>query len=257
MSELSRNIALGAAAVGTGAALVGATLLTNNRSLTSTNPTQDLGGIGSAVTVTVAEIHPSVTLTSPSNGDVFLNPSISLTSTYQDTLGVGYTLTAPNGNTCELPSHIDSSLSGSYTTTFDVSTCQGGARGVYALKAYLIGNENVYSEIDFTYSIFSLEHTIYDANADPILMVHYGEGIGLVHISTTCNGSANPVAELDYVTERNEDSIDEVLIPLKNKNVTAGNCTATATAKKANGDPINSQDVTGATVQTTFTYTGL
>ena len=243
--------------MGAGAVLVGATLLsTSSTPLTGTYDSLR-GGIGGRVIVEVASINPSVSLTNPASGDVFLSPNISTTATYNDVYTVGYTLTAPNGRTCELAKHQDGTLNGTHNSSVNLTTCEGGAYGVYRLKAYAGGMDNVASEISFTYSQFGLEHTIYDANADPILLVHYGEGIGLVSISTTCAGSSEPVVTLDYVTERNEDSIDEVLLPFKNKNVTAGNCTATATAKKANGDPINSQDVTGATVQTTFTYTGL
>lgn len=240
--------------MGAGAVLVGATLLSTGSTPLVSTPNFPRGGVGGRVIVEVAEINPSVTLTNPTSGDVFLSPTISTTTTYRDVLFVDYTLTAPNGRTCELEQHQDSTLNGTYNGTIDLSTCEGGAYGVYTLNAHAA---SVSSEVSFTYSQFGLEHTIYDANADPILILHYGEGIGLVSISTTCAGSPEPVVTLDYVTERNDDSIDEVLLPFKNKNVPAGTCTATATAKKADGSAINSQSTAGATIQTTFTYTGL
>lgn len=262
MSELSRNIALGAAAVGAGVVIAGATMLSapNPRSGGGNNGG---GGGGATVSVTVREIHPSVSLSSPTNGDVFLSPRLSTTINFKDSQSVNLTLTSPNGTTCDLGTYYDtgsdwSSPSGAnYTGDIDVSTCDGGAHGVYALTASAPGL-SVSSELNFTYSVFNIRPASLDKNGDPIVFVEYGEGIGLVSFSATCNGASSKVLDdYNYVVEDNEDHIDEVLLPFKDKSVAAGTCTVSATAKKASGEPINSQSVEGATATTIITYTGL
>lgn len=262
MSELSKNIALGAAAVGAGVVIAGATILStpNPRSGVGNNGG---GGGGAFVSVTVREIHPAVSLSSPTNGDVFLSPHLSTTINFKDSQSVSLTLTAPNGTTCDLGTYYDtgsdwSSQSGAnYTRDIDLSTCDGGAHGVYALTASAPGL-SVSSEINFAHSIFDLRPASFDSNGDPVVFVEYGEGIGLVTFSAVCAGASGDILNgYNYVVEKNEDYIDEVLLPFKDKGVAAGTCTVSATAKKASGEPINSQSAEGATATTIITYTGL
>lgn len=263
MSDIKKNIALGAAAVGAGAVIAGATILGANPTVLTTPRNGGGSGGGNTVTVTVKEIHPSVTLTNPANGDVFLSAAVSIGSNFKDTPSVSYTLTTPLGKTCELSGYHDGTSAwttqegATHTATLDLTQCEANSYGSYKLTATAPGFDNVKDERTFNLSHFDLHHTMFDRNADPILIVNYGAGIGLVSISVSCGNSSEPVVVMDYVPENNEDHIDEVLLPFKNKNVAAGDCTATATAKKADGSPLNSQDVSGATVQKTFSYTGL
>ena len=270
MSKLTENLALGAAATVAGGVVVGAALLGANapRTLSGNNGGSSGSGGGTTVTVSVAEIHPEVDLTNPATGDVFLSPRINVSTTFKDFTTVGYTLTAPNGNTCELPtggvSSGDWETSAVNNTTIDISTCQGGEYGQYTLKAYSHGfatSDSRYAEdnITFTYSLFSVNYSTFDNNADPIVIIRYGEGIKIVSLVANRVGDNRNILgdELKYVVENNEDHADEIVLPFNDKQALVGSYVVTATALKADGSPINSQDTTSATVTTNFEYYGI
>lgn len=264
MSSKVNNVALGATAALAGAVVAGAVLLTPTPPKSQSAPrygsTLTIYSPGQInVSVTVKAPEPAVTLSGFTDGDVFLSSHVNISVQFKETQTVGYTLTAPNGHTCELQSHTATNFPNQETATqtIDFSTCEGGAYGSYTLKAYAPGFANVKSEKQFYYAPFSIKSTAYDNHGDPIVFIKYGAGIGAADLTATCGASAtNILGDYRYVVENNEDFLDEVLLPFANKDVAAGTCTIRATAKKANGDPINSQETTGATVQTTIDYQG-
>lgn len=264
MSERTKTIALGAAAVGAGAVMVGAAIMSPKLAGNNGGNGQNPGQVN--VSVAVAQIHPEIQIQSINDGDVFLSPNVTLTARFKDALFVNLELYSPNNEVCTLDQLVDHERaweSSAYTTdtqALNLSTCQGGEYGAYSVRAFAkkqapeTGYESTTKS--FYLSKFGLGHVSYDSRKDPILMLSYGQGIGRADIAVACD--AAEVLTMNYITEGNEDSVDEILLPFGDKNVPAGaNCTATVTAKKANGDPINSQDVSGATIQTTFTYEGL
>lgn len=269
MSKLTENIALGAAATVAGGVVVGAAILGANapRTLSGNNGGSSGSGGGATVTVSIAEIHPEVEVTNPVAGDVFLSPRINVSTTFKDFTTVGYTLTAPNGNTCELPTGGVSSgeweTSAVNNTTIDLSTCQGGEYGQYTLKAYSHGfstddSRYAYDSKTFTYSLFSVDYSTFDNNADPIVIIRYGEGIKIVSLAAYRVGdNRNILEDFKYVVENNEDHADEVVLPFDDKSALVGEYLVTATAYKADGSPINSQDTSAATVNTNFEYFGI
>jgi len=272
MDNVAKNIALGAAAVSAGAVVVGAAILGNNLTPLSTSNNDNVrmsGGGGAIVSVQVAEVNPEVELTAPNDGDTFLSPNLNMTTSFKDTLNVGYTLTAPNGNTCELPT--GSATSGAWDSpegaihngTINLAACQGGAYGEYTLKTYSAGfstSDSRYAEDSrsFYYSRFSVLYSTFDNNSDPIIIIRYGDGIGLVELSARRVGESTDVLDSwNYVVEHNEDNADEVVLPFKDKGAKVGNYVLTAKAYKKDGSPLNTQDTTGATVTANFDYNGV
>ena len=272
MDNVAKNIALGAAAVGAGAIVVGATMLGgNNPQILSTPNSSDNGGGGGGhtISVTVAELHPNVGITNPVTGDVFLTQDFDVTATFKDDARVGLTLTNPNGNTCDLGTYLATSgdwtseTGAVYSGNFSLADCDTRPYGEYTLKAYTPGfatSDSRYAETTnkFYYNKFSVLYSTFDNNADPIIFIHYGEGIGLVELSARRVGEATDILNgWKYPVENNENHADEVVLPFKDKGAKIGSYVITATAYKADGSPINSQGATGATVTANFDYNGV
>lgn len=270
MDNIAKNIALGAAAVGAGAIVVGATMLGNNPQILSSPNGSNNGGGGTTVSVTVAELHPSVSISSPVADDVFLTRnSINLSTTFKDDMRVGLTLIDPNGNTCDLGTH--EATSGDWTSdegavysgSFSLATCNTSSYGEYTLKAYTPGfstSDSRYAETTnkFYYDKFSVLYSTFDNNADPIIFIHYGEGIGLVELSARRVGETTDILDgWKYPVENNENYADEVVLPFKDKGAKVGSYVLTATAYKADGSPINSQGADGATITANLEYNGI
>lgn len=238
--------------MGAGAVLVGATLLSTNSSLLS-NGNSGSGG-GNTVSVTVKEIHPTTTITAPADDDVYFTSSLTASVNYVDSITFTNILTAPNGSTCSLTPVGISDLSGTYTLAINLTECQGGAKGEYHLTAYPIGYANAGDTVTFYYASFSIGTIFNDNNGDPLVMVNYGAGIKKVLFDVTCAGTT-VLDDYAYATEENEDYIDEVLLPLKDKNVAKGTaCTLQATAAKSDGTAVGGS---AGTASKTFTYAGL
>lgn len=264
MSDLSKKIALGAAAVGAGAVVLGAAVAVRNTLNSPLRSGSSNYGGGGAVSVEVPEPHVSIVFQQPKADDVFLSANVPVTLTFKDTRELFFTLTAPGGTNCNLGNYTAPNdgwmTSGiTYTGNISLGNCGGAKYGAYKYKATTADwSPEVSNEITFNYARFEFGSSVYDRNGDPIVVLRYGSGIGRVDFSAYCNDNETDVlGDYEYVPEKNEDYVDEVLLPFKNKNISAGNCNVTATAKKANGDPINSIDVSGATIQTTVTYTGI
>lgn len=199
------------------------------------------------IEITVENQTASLMLSEPADNSVFAKPSVDVSTTFQNTNAIDYTLkyTDPSGvvQTFNLPSRSVSGTSGTDNFVLDLSNY--GSYGTYVLTASIPGTSAISDVTRFVYRASNIggEDTdgdgqpdapiTFDQNGDPVITAYYDTTVCSIHFQAYNKTTGDPLFNPEYIwivpVPRPNPGVSQVTLPFSRHNAVAGDYKIVAT----------------------------